>query len=103
MDVRPIDANALIVTECGRCDGYCETFDGAACLACKSHNRCQLREAIEDAPTIDYAPVVHGYWIPVWHDIFKVGYVKCSVCGHTEKKGGWAYCHCGAKMDGRES
>lgn len=59
-------------------------------------------DAIESAPTLDYAPVRHGYWIPVWYDLFKLGYVKCSVCGHKEKKRGFSHCHCGALMDGQE-
>lgn len=44
-------------------------------------------------------PVIHGKWEPVWKDIFCISHFKCSVCGHKEKKSGWAYCHCGAKMD----
>ncbi len=45
--------------------------------------------------------VVHARWIPVWKNIFGVHYFQCSACGCKEKEFGWAYCHCGAKMDGR--
>lgn len=106
-DVRPIDADALITSlkesygELRKiCDGYEEgTLEKEIAQA----ELITFLEAIirtGGMPALDYAPVVHGEWIPVWHNLFKLGYVKCSVCGHKEKKGGWAYCHCGAKMDG---
>ena len=55
---------------------------------------------LDKQPAVDAEPVVHGRWIPVWKHLFKVKHFKCSVCGHREKEGGCAYCHCGAKMDG---
>lgn len=66
---------------------------------------------INDAPTIDAAPVVHGRWIQVqqlrgnpgweigqcWSEIV----YQCSICerisAHKEP-----YCHCGARMDAKE-
>lgn len=58
---------------------------------------------IEDAETLDYAPVRHGEWIEDELEypeevIFRY---KCSECGRTElvKE---PYCHCGARMDGGE-
>jgi rubrerythrin len=46
---------------------------------------------IDNAPTIDAAPVVHGEWR---------GYV-CSICGGTSECGSEPFCpNCGAKMDG---
>ena len=56
--MRLIDADALIVSECSQCDGDCHEFDGRKCLKCCSHNKCQLREAIDYADTIDAVPVV---------------------------------------------
>ena len=56
--MRPIDADALIVSECSQCDGDCHEFDGRKCLKYCSHNKCQLREAIDYADTIDAVPVV---------------------------------------------
>ena len=56
--MRLIDADALIVQECERCDGMCEEFDGKKCLACKSPNRCEMRLAIEEAKTVDAVCVV---------------------------------------------
>lgn len=62
-----------------------------------------LVKRIDEAPTIDYAPVVHGEWIEDELEypeevIFRY---KCSECGRTElvKE---PYCHCGARMDGGE-
>lgn len=55
--MRLIDANAVIRCECGQCDGCCNIFDGDYCLKCTSHNKCQLREAIDDAPTVDAIPI----------------------------------------------
>lgn len=56
--MRLIDADALIVSECRQCDGDCHCFDGQKCLECNSHNKCQLREAIDYADTVDAVPVV---------------------------------------------
>ena len=59
-------------------------------------------EYLQNAPTVDAAPVVHGEWIdgrPYVNSRWKV----CSVCHCTgpDPQGGFAYCpNCGAKMDG---
>lgn len=58
---------------------------------------------IEDAPTVDAAPVIHGHWDEgVHHD-----YCCCSNCRDVYilaewlTDGKWNYCpNCGAKMDG---
>lgn len=63
----------------------------------------EIADYIDDAPTIDAVPVVHGRWI--------LGVpVTCSVCGkpaaeHDSPIVFWEspYCPwCGAKMDGKE-
>lgn len=98
-----IDANALIREECGSCDGHCNTFDGEECLKCTSHNKCQLREAIDDADTVDAEIVRHGEWLSTALVDQKgrviVEQYKCSLCGRHEYQKE-PYCHCGAKMDG---
>lgn len=49
---------------------------------------------------IDAEPVRHGEWISmVFTDTGKSAGYKCSECGLGAKKK-FAYCHCGAKMDG---
>lgn len=72
--MRLIDADALIREECGSCDGHCNTFDGEECLKCTSHNKCQFREDIDAAPTVNAVPVVH-----------------CGECIHRVR-GSWAKC-----------
>lgn len=68
-----------------------------------------LSKAVDEAPTVDATPVVHGRWyvpkgmMPPEHH----GRYRCSVCGHMamyERPGREFlsdYCpNCGAKMDG---
>lgn len=58
---------------------------------------------IEDAPAADVAPVVHGRWISFLggDHIMPERYYRCSRCGRVESRR-QPYCHCGAKMDGKE-
>lgn len=68
-------------------------------------------DSIDEQPTVDAAPVVHGRWIPLEYDGFADGNPvwdlwECSECGE-EHSGDedtlTPYCpNCGAKMDGRE-
>lgn len=68
-----------------------------------------LREDIERIPTADVAEVRHGYWQPNYETFLdysecesapiQTGWV-CSLCGRYEPCEE-AYCHCGAKMDGK--
>lgn len=96
-EVRPIDANALLD----------ESYGIWAHGSPESKTRMStLKALIDDAPTIDYAPVRHGEW--VWDDD---GFCRCS---HCEQKAPVVpqcndepittqtdYCpNCGAKMDG---
>ena len=83
-------------------DRFSDTFDDGVMW---------LAEKIDQAPTIDAVPVVHGEWIlderhlinnAVWQ------YAKCSVCAdsrfsYDSAKKNFNYCpNCGAKMDGKE-
>ena len=73
----------------------CEDCVTADCL------NCIIEEAIENAPTIEATPVVHGYW---------VDHYICSNCGKWSTAGldadVWTsyeppFCpNCGARMDG---
>ena len=100
-DVRLIDANAVSRTLRNLPFGYAKSFAGQAAL-----------KEVENAPTIDAVPVVHGRWVRaagksnIWY---------CSVCGDkinykqnrrtynipkvpVEQKN--KFCrNCGAKMD----
>ena len=58
---------------------------------------------IEELPSADVAPVVHGRWIEKSAPARKI-YFECSHCGaqenkHTAIKGYYCW-RCGAKMDG---
>lgn len=64
-------------------------------------NLINLKQIINNIPTIDAIPVVHAY--PIYDDICP--YAKCSNCGQNTIWCGannWDnYCSkCGAKMDG---
>ena len=60
-----------------------------------------LVKDIDNAPTVDAMPVVHGHWIKK-DDYIGTKY-ECSVCGHKDSKTTAIrghYCwFCGAKMD----
>ncbi len=90
-----------------------ELIDRAALIA--EYDRVHVgapggaRKLMEDAPTIDAVPVVHGRWINRTKNIrglYDYRY-DCSVCQHIFWYGGietFNYCpECGAKMDGDEN
>ena len=61
------------------------------------------KEIVEDAPSADVTPVVHGKWINTRPIVEYKGFcqVKCSICESIEPYGN--YCpNCGARMDGEE-
>ena len=58
---------------------------------------------LDEAPTVDAKPVVHGYW----EEDESSGYYRCNRCKDVYiakewiEHGKWKYCpNCGAKMDG---
>lgn len=61
-----------------------------------------LSVAIEDAPTIDAAPVVHARWNRAYEDWrHQMAGNECSACGFVLFGPVGSYCpRCGAKMDG---
>lgn len=86
-DARLIDANALM-----------KNIGKIPQLRGITHGR--MKKAVEETPTIDAVPVVHGRWM-YGEDVDLV----CSVCG-KDALSDWTcqqictdYCpHCGAKM-----
>ena len=83
--MRLIDADALVKKVCFRCkegdgEGMCAEF-------------CRFIAALDNTPTIDAVPVVHGQWVwfencPVVDDedpecISIIGY-ECSECGNND-------------------
>lgn len=94
--MRPIDANEL------------KTHSFQVDISdCESESAVLLRD-IDEAPTLDVRPVVHGHWIRKWD-------THCSACGvgfsempysyDTEDGPGYVekFCpNCGAIMDEKE-
>ena len=77
-------------------------IDGDALKMALSQSFNDPELVIDDAPTLDLAPVVHGEWIE--NDTPFTRQRKCSVCGHNDNpktaiKGKFCW-YCGAKMDG---
>ena len=65
-----------------------------------------VQQAVDEAPTIDAAPVVRGEWVEAKSGVMSVwplGQVMCSVCGQrmpSQWKKMPPYCYgCGAKME----
>lgn len=77
---------------------------------CEEDNDMETAEAFEDcvcalqdAPAVDAAPVVHGRWISYLdgEHLMPERYYKCSVCSDRGYRFRRNYCpNCGAKMDG---
>lgn len=66
-------------------------------------------ESIDQTPTVDAVPVVHGRWKRSEDDYCGVNIIKCSICrkewcfecGDDVFDLNYHYCpNCGAKMDG---
>lgn len=94
--MRPIDADALKVSAKGI--SLFRTYDAGL---------PDLRALVDSAPTLDYAPVVHGRWIldsfPPRHMTVD-GYLICNKCNsHFYRIKGTMFKRCpscGAKMGG---
>lgn len=119
MGIRPIDAEATYQSMVKTIAAMMST---RRWMRRDESNEEEILSVIQNAPTIDYAPVVHGEWTLV-EKFFPCGeegevdsdwYLVCSECGRevpvyeywppdidieklTEE---YPYCHCGAKMDG---
>lgn len=100
--MRLIDGDALIesmgvsdAVKYGNKDGYQQDKSYSTLM------RYEIKDYIDSQPTIDAAPVVHGYW----EDSFDGITPFCSAC-HISHRGFNRtpnYCpNCGAKMDLKE-
>lgn len=103
-DKRLIDANARIEeikkAHCTNCDNY----GGVRCRACWVDDAIGM---IDDAHTVDAAPVVHGQWVawyPPMHMIMtgEEMLYRCSACdAKYPDVEGYRFCpRCGTIMDG---
>lgn len=63
----------------------------------------EIIDALENIPAADAVPVVHARWVSFLDGdhIMPERYYRCSRCGRVESRR-QPYCHCGAKMDGKE-
>ena len=89
--MRPIDAHALLPNNAF----YVNESNPMTSLD-------ELLKRIVEAPTLDYAPVVHGEWIE--DDTLFTRQRKCSICGKCDNpktaiRGHFCW-YCGALMDG---
>ena len=58
------------------------------------------KQVINDAPTVDAVPVVHGEWQD--EQCGRWIYAKCNLCGKVQDVRSNFCPNCGAKMDGKE-
>lgn len=97
--MRPIDADALAITVALYMAENAYLNDTALDVLKK------VAKWIEEEPTLDLAPVVHGEWEErtrrlSWCDDDVDIYFVCSAC-NEENYGETLFCpNCGAKMDG---
>lgn len=68
---------------------------------------CEAYRVIQNMPTIDAVPVVHGRWEYSAQTIHTQSLMRCSICGwwtlDPSVDGAYHYCpHCGAKMNSEE-
>lgn len=65
----------------------------------------EIIDALENIPSADVVPVVHGRWKYIPQTLHTLSQLRCSFCGwwslDPSIDGAYNYCpHCGAKMDG---
>ena len=104
--MRLIDADTIQWTAngCGypNCKDICDYTkdDGTCCGWLVAH-----KKDVDNLPTVDAVPVVHGHWEASNDRTFLSPCFQCSICGRKINTFGdpiktAPYCHCGAKMDG---
>lgn len=101
MDVRLIDANAVLKEIKETYCTYCNSYNGIWCRACEHMDDMDF---IEDAPTIDAQPVKHGKWIKIDSESFHCSECDAGlsgICVSEKYISREKFCYnCGAKMDG---
>lgn len=76
-------------------------FAGGSLVENYSEGLYEAKELVEDIPTADVAPVVHGRWSTGRFNMETGNYEEqCARCRNFSKEYGKPYCpNCGAKMD----
>ena len=103
---RLIDANAFLESIEG-IDWYTIRVDGSATQGAPSeevawYKATDIYAAIENAPTVDAEPVVHGRWVAK-ETVIRSPFAKNYYCSECQTGGSpqWKRCPvCEAKMDG---
>lgn len=103
--MRLIDADALLEDFSERQNLDCSDGEFCDCFLNDSQEVSTewwcVEDAVESAPTIDAAPVVHARWVRQ-DDTFTR--FRCGNCKTENHHVMWRFCPlCGAKMDGGES
>lgn len=107
--MRLIDADKLLEAG-GAVKFSCERYESPNMAIVRQG--AMFKKLVQEAPTVNAVPVVHGVWEKCFQDRSK-NYFQCSNC-HTAYMDGisgaiapeygsraWNHCpHCGAKMDG---
>lgn len=115
---RLIDADALIhdITKlyCEDCEKrkgikngklkFVYEIGDAPCRAC---NLDDMKDAIENAPTVEAEPIRHGHWNKEENTLFRLCVYKCSLCGGEVLSEAYLfkycpYCGCAIKMEVEE-
>ena len=105
--MRPIDADALMQDVIAHSYPLTNAFAVGGVDDGMFTNGFQ--QVVDEQPTIDAVPVVHGEWIIKPHGTYGQLRAFCSACGKHSGIGGIVsnqkkpYCpNCGAKMDGEQ-
>ena len=96
--MRIIDADALMNAHI-ECPEHISFFDFGEMVEL-------FLQTVDEQPTIDAVPVVHGEWILSHEDVDGSPFTgeRCSICDWWKSMGVYNYCpNCGAKMDGKEN
>lgn len=101
-----IDRDALMKKAQSKCGRKCEECDFAQDMDSWCGSELFGVEVLS-MPTVDAAPVVHGEWIPTFHEYANkfercmiADEFHCSQCGVYSKMKSHYCPNCGAKMDG---
>ena len=74
-----------------------EAYDDMLTEMAMTGYQSRALSVIKRQPTADVTPVIHAHW-KITHPYLEL---MCSRCGEVADQK-YAYCHCGAKMDGGE-
>lgn len=98
---RYMDADEMIDSVCGMCDGICELFDTEKCRNCRRDGRCEWRKCLDDVQTIDAVEVVRCKDCK-HRRIGEFGARRCAVWQTYNGFGDDGFCHYGERKENAE-